>query len=118
VGGLLAGVVAGVVLPTAPNRDGFGVPCVACVPKVPDAVPPLNRLVPEAGWGCWAGVLLFASEEASLVPLPKPAKPGKALEVPPNGFAGVEPGAADPNRPGVEDAEVVAGLGAKREDVG
>lgn len=51
VGGLLAGVDAGVVLPP-PNKEGLGVASVACVPDVPDAAPPPNKLEPVAAGVC------------------------------------------------------------------
>lgn len=50
-GGLLAGVDDGVVLPML-NKDGFDVACVVCVPDVPDAAAPPNRLEPVAVDGC------------------------------------------------------------------
>lgn len=115
VGGLLAGVAAGIVLPAPPNKEGFAAACVACAPVVPDAAPPPNKLVPELA-GAAAGVVV----PASLLPKLKPPPPPNVLPVvPPNGFAaGVELAAAPPNRLGVEDA-VAAGLAPpKREDVG
>lgn len=61
---------------------------------------------------------MFASFPAALFPVLNPENPENPPPVVlPVGFTGVELEVAAPNRPGVEDAEVVAGFAPKREGV-
>lgn len=110
VGGLLAGVAAGVVLPPPNKEVGFA---VACVPDVPDAAPPPNKLEPVVAGAAGVVDVVFASLFASLVPKEKPVL--DVPVVPPNGVAagvaaGVELEDVFPKRPEV----AVAGLLPKR----
>lgn len=109
--GLLAGVAAGVVLPPPNKEVGFA---VACVPDVPDAVPPLNKLEPVVAGADGVVVVLLASLFSSF--LPKEKSVLDAPVVPPNGVAaGVVAGDelvfVFPKRPVVN---VEAGLEPKR----